>query len=70
MDIVTVSPKHLHKKKEIIHDYFSIIKISINWMINLDDEIKEKYNNALVQLNLVASKKLDLFSMYDKSSYV
>lgn len=58
------------RKKEIIHDYFSIIKISINWMINLDDEIQLKYNNALAHLNLVASKKLDLFSMYDKSSYV
>lgn len=52
----------VYRKKEIIHDYFSIIKISINWMINLDDEIKEKYNNALAGLNLVASRKLDLFS--------
>ena len=60
----------VYRKKEIIHDYFSIIKISINWMINLDDEIKEKYNNSLEKLNLVASKKFDLFSMYDKSSYV
>lgn len=52
----------VYKKKEIIHDYFSIIKISINWMVNLDDEIKERYNEALKELNLVASKKLDLFS--------
>lgn len=52
----------VYKKKEIIHDYFSIIKISINWMINLDDEIKERYKLALRDLNLVASKKLDLFS--------
>jgi len=50
------------RKKEIIHDYFSIIKISINWMINLDDEIKEKYQNALKSLNLVPSLKLDLFT--------
>lgn len=52
----------VYKKKEIIHDYFSIIKISINWMINLDDEIKERYNAALKDLNLIASKKIDLFS--------
>ena len=50
------------RKKEIIHDYFSIIKITINWMINLDDEIKEKYQTALKELNLVPSLKLDLFS--------
>lgn len=52
----------VYKKKEIIHDYFSIIKISITWMINLDDEIRERYNLALKELNLIASKKLDLFS--------
>ena len=50
------------RKKEIIHDYFSIIKITINWMINLDDEIKDKYNTALKNLNLVPSHKIDLFS--------
>ena len=50
------------RKKEIIHDYFSIIKITINWMINLDDEIQDKYNKALKELNLVPSLKLDLFS--------
>ena len=50
------------RKKEIIHDYFSIIKITINWMINLDDEIKLKYNTALKELNLVPSLKLDLFT--------
>lgn len=57
----------VYKKKEIIHDYFSIIKISINWMINLDDEIKERYKLALKDLNLVASKKIDLFSSLDLS---
>lgn len=57
----------VYKKKEIIHDYFSIIKISINWMINLDDEIKERYKLALKDLNLIASKKLDLFSLLDSS---
>lgn len=57
----------VYKKKEIIHDYFSIIKISINWMINLDDEIKERYKLALKDLNLVASKKLDLFSRLETS---
>ena len=57
----------VYRKKEFIHDYFSIIKISINWMINLDDEIKEKYKNALRDLNLVASKKLDLFSRLETS---
>lgn len=58
----------VYKKKEIIHDYFSIIKISINWMKNLDDEIKERYNESLKKLNLVASKKLDLFSSLELSS--
>lgn len=57
----------VYKKKEIIHDYFSIIKISINWMINLDDEIKERYKLALRDLNLVASKKIDLFSSLELS---
>ena len=57
----------VYKKKEIIHDYFSIIKISINWMINLDDEIKERYKLALRDLNLVASKKLNLFSRLESS---
>lgn len=57
----------VYKKKEIIHDYFSIIKISINWMINLDDEIRERYNEALKDLNLVASKRLDLFSRLESS---
>lgn len=57
----------VYKKKEIIHDYFSIIKISINWMINLDDEIRERYNEALKKLNLIASKKLDLFSRLEIS---
>lgn len=57
----------VYKKKEIIHDYFSIIKISINWMINLDDEIKERYKLALKDLNLVASKKIDLFSRLESS---
>ena len=57
----------VYKKKEIIHDYFSIIKISINWMINLDDEIRERYKLALKDLNLVASKKLDLFSRIESS---
>ena len=57
----------VYKKKEIIHDYFSIIKISINWMINLDDEIRERYNEALKELNLIESKKLDLFSRLESS---
>lgn len=52
----------VYKKKEIIKDYFSIIKITINWMINLDDEIKERYKQTLKDLNLVASKRIDLFS--------
>ena len=50
------------RKKEIIHDYFSIIKISINWMINLDDEIKTRYNQSLQNLNLIPSARIDLFS--------
>lgn len=57
----------VYKKKEIINDYFSIIKISINWMVNLDDEIKERYKLALKNLNLVPSKKIDLFSRLELS---
>ena len=60
----------VYRKKEFIHNYFSIIKISINWMINLDDEIKDRYKKALESINLISSKKFDLFTKFDRSSYV
>lgn len=50
------------RKKEFIHDYFSIVKISINWMINLDDEIKSRFDQSLKNLNLIPSSRFDLFS--------
>lgn len=52
----------VYRKKEFIHDYFSIIKISINWMINLDEEIKERFFQSLSDLNLVPSSRFNLFT--------
>ena len=38
--------------------------ISINWMINLDDEIKDRYKKALESINLISGKKFDLFTKF------